>query len=229
MLLQMVGTALQNLILWEEVIMKATQKLRAIAILALGLAGSTAAWGEDVPSYVRIRSINYNGSGCPLNTVAQNIADDKKAFTLLFSEFIAEAGPGIDLSQSRKNCQITVDMDFPQGYSYSLVSFDYRGYASLDRRVEATQKTTYYFQGQTPSASFASTLRGIYDQDYHFRDTLGLEALVWSPCGAQRALNLNAQVRVNNRSNTAGRGLMTIDSIDGQVVHKYGIQWRRCQ
>ncbi len=209
--------------------MKATRLLQSM-ILALGMFGATApTWAQDVPSYVRIRSISYNGSGCPVNSVAQNVADDKKAFTLLFSEFIAEAGPGIPLSATRRNCQLTIDMDFPQGYSYSIVTFDYRGYASLDRRVEATQKSSYYFQGQTPTASFSSTLRGVYDQDYQFRDTLGLSAVVWSPCGAQRALNINSQVRVNNRLNPQGSGIMTIDSIDGQVVHKYGIQWKRCR
>lgn len=183
----------------------------------------------QAPSTVTIRSITHNGSGCPIGSVAQNIAPDNKAFTLTFSDYIAEVGPGIDLRESRKNCQLTVDLQFPQGYQYAIASFDYRGYASLDRGVEGTQKSSYYFQGMGQTGSFQSTFRGVMDKDFQFRDSVALESVVWSPCGASRALNINTQVRLSNRSNANGRGLMTIDSIDGAVVHKYGLMWRRCR
>ena len=99
----------------------------------------------------------------------------------------------------------------------------------MDRNVTGVQKTTYYFQGSRSSASLQSTYRGSIDEDYHHRDRLGVSALVWSPCGASRALNLNTQVRVDNRRNRRGFGLMTLDSIDGVLTHRYGIKWRRCR
>jgi hypothetical protein len=71
-------------------------------------------------------------------------------------------------------------------------------------------------------------MRGPLDQNYQIRDTLGLTALVWSPCGAQRALNINTEIRTENTANPSGHGLMTTDSIDGEVKLIYGIQWRRC-
>lgn len=181
------------------------------------------------PPWATIRGMSHAGSGCPAGTVAQNLAPDLKAFTLLFDSYIAEAGPGISFAQSRKNCQILLDMNFPQGWSFSIFKVDYRGYANLDRRVTGIQKSTYYFQGQRLGPSFQTSLRGPFDNDYSRRDTLGVSALVWSPCGAQRALNINTQVRINNRRNRGGQGLMTLDSIDGQVKHIYGIRWRRCR
>jgi hypothetical protein len=196
-----------------------------VPLMAMMLSG--AAWAE-APDHVTIRSISYAGSGCPAGTVAENLAPDYKAFTLLFDSNIAEAGPGVPFRESRKNCQINVDLEFPQGWSFTLVDVDYRGYVSLERRVQATQKSTYYFQGDRKSASLQSNFNGPKDQDYHIRDTLGLDAVVWSPCGASRSLNINTQVRVNNTRNRQGSGIITLDSIDGQLTHIYGIKWRRC-
>src|SRR5690606_28627008 len=59
------------------------------------------------------------------------------------------------------------------------------------------------------------------------RDALPLDAVVWSPCGESIAVNINAQVKVVGGNNRRG-GLMTLDSVDGVVKHKYGLQWRRC-
>lgn len=196
-------------------------------LLALvGVANISVAEIGPNPNEVHINKISYNGTGCPLGTVAENMADDAKAFTLLFDSYVAEAGPGIPFSANRKNCQIAVDLQFPQGWSYTIFTVDYRGYAKLEPGTSGAQQSTYYFQGQPKSAVLKTTYTGPKDSDYHIRDTLGLSSLVWSPCGVNRAVNINTQVRANA---TGGRrALMTLDSIDGELKHVYGIQWRRC-
>jgi hypothetical protein len=181
------------------------------------------------PPSVRIRSISWAGSGCPAGTVAGNLAPDFTAFTLLFDSSVAEIGPGLPLSLSRRNCQILVDLDFPQGWSYSVFDVDYRGFTNLERGVSGVQQSNYYFQGQFQTARLQTTLGGPRVGDYQIRDSLGLSAVIWSPCGAQRALIINSSVRlVNNTGSSAARGVMTTDSIDGKVTHIYGLQWRRC-
>lgn len=203
--------------------------LTASSALASGLKmdhGANALDTSPNPNEVHIQSIAYAGSGCPAGTVSESVAPDAKAFTLLFDSYVAEGGPGILLKESRKNCQIAVDLRFPQGWSYTIFDVDYRGYVRIDRGASGLQKSSYYFQGQSLGASLQSTFVGPVDKDYHFRDTLGLDALVWSPCGMSRALNINTQVRVTTRASQ--RALMTIDSIDGQLTHVYGIKWRRC-
>jgi hypothetical protein len=155
------------------------------------------------------------------------MSDDAKAFTLLFDSYVAEAGPGMPLSLARKNCQIAVDLRFPQGWSYSIFTVDYRGYARLDPGTSGQQVSSYYFSGQSKTGNLRTTYYGPAERDYQIRDTLGIDALVWSPCGVNRALNMNTQVRVSATGRQ--RALMTIDSIDGELKHVYGIQWRRCQ
>lgn len=193
-----------------------------VALMAVG----ASAFGSPNASQVKIAGISYAGSGCPAGSVSESMAPDAKAFTLLFDSYVAEAGPGVSLASGRRNCQIAVDLRFPAGWSYTIFDVDYRGYVQLDRGATGTQKTTYYFQGGSQQASLQSNFSGPADKDYHIRDSLGLDALVWSPCGASRAVNMNTQVRV--AASGGRRAMMTIDSIDGQLTHRYGIQWRRC-
>jgi len=194
--------------------------LLSLSGLALGEIGPN-------PREVYINGISYAGSGCPAGSVSQVLSSDAKAFTLLFDSYIAEAGPGMPLSLARKNCQIAVDLRFPQGWSYSVFTVDYRGYARLDPGTSGQQVSSYYFSGQAKTGSLRTNFYGPTERDYQIRDTLGLDAVVWSPCGANRALNMNTQVRVT--ASGRQRALLTVDSIDGELKHIYGIQWRRCQ
>jgi hypothetical protein len=183
----------------------------------------------DPPDWVRIRSISWAGSGCPAGSVAENLAPDFQAFTLVFDSYVAEIGPQLPLSLSRRNCQILIDLDFPQGWSYSVFNVDYRGFINLEPGVWGVQQSAYYFQGEFRTARLHTTLYGPSVSDYQIRDSLGLDALVWAPCGAHRALNINSAARVVNGSGDLdARGLLTTDSIDGKVTHIYGLQWRRC-
>lgn len=207
--------------------MISTFKKLAMVGSAFAMLAASSAFAQ-APDYVRVRSINFAGSGCPAGSVATNVSPDRQAFTLLFDSYIAEVGPGISAREKRKNCVVNVDLDFPQGWSYTIFTVDYRGYLDLANGHVGTQQTSYYFQGSSATARLTTNVRGPQARDYQIRDTLGVTALVWSPCGAQRALNMNTEVRIDNTRNRNLSSIMTIDSIDGQFKHIYGIQWRRC-
>lgn len=69
--------------------------------------------------------------------------------TLIFDSYIASIGPGIAVTEQRKNCQLNVDIQYPGGFQYSILSADYRGYSAIQKGVTGTLKSTYYFSGQT--------------------------------------------------------------------------------
>jgi hypothetical protein len=195
------------------------------------LLASAQAMAEEYPDprEVYVRNISANGSGCPLGSVGTDISPDAKAFTLTFSDYAAEMGPGIPLSESRKNCQLTVSMNIPSGWSYTLLKVDYRGFASLDPGVVSQQRSTYYFQGasgRTSSGTLYTNMYGPTSRDFLISDDIEIRDLVWSPCGVTRSLNINTELRVSGPRGQ--RGYVTQDSIDGELTHTYLIQWRRC-
>jgi hypothetical protein len=193
------------------------------------IVGNPTTQANAKPPWVRIRNLSWAGSGCPAGTVAENLAPDLQAFTLLFDSFVAELGPGLPLSLSRRNCQILVDLDFPPGWSFSVVDVDHGGFASLETGVSGVQQSSYYFQGESRTARLQTTLNGPWVGDYQVRESLAPDALVWSPCAARRPLIINLQVRViNNSRNPNARGVMTTGSMNGPVMYIYRLQWRRC-
>lgn len=210
--------------------------VRKIFALGLPLAlpvllAAESSYGQfgAVPEYVQVRNISYAGSGCPAGTVSQNIAPDLKAFSLLFDSYVASVGPTESFANKRRNCQVNVDFAFPNGWSYALVTFDYRGFVDVEPGILATQQASYYFQGYQQTARFRTVMQGPISRDYQARDALDLTASVWSPCGEFRSLNINTEVRLDNTRNRNGRGLITVDSIDGNIAHTYGVVWRRCR
>jgi hypothetical protein len=200
------------------------------AVIGLASATPTPGVASNTPpsSGVTINSISYGGSGCPQGTVGSFISSDHTTYTLIFDSFVASIGGGASTTDSRKNCQINVDLHYPSGYQFSVYTQNYRGYVQLDNGITAVQKANYYFSGSSAQASTQSSFTGPVDKDYLITDTIPFDSVVWSPCGTDGALNINAQVRLDNSKNRNGQGQMTTDSTDGKVEYKLGFQWQRC-
>ena len=81
------------------------------------------------------------------------ISADQSTMTLVFDSYVASMGPGVAVADNRKNCQLTIDILYPGGFQYSILSADYRGYAAIDKGITGTLKSTYYFAGQQAQVS----------------------------------------------------------------------------
>ncbi|KAF9523793.1 secreted protein, partial [Crepidotus variabilis] len=175
-------------------------------------------------------SLGVNGSGCPPGSTYYKISDDKTAVTVTFSSYYAEAGPTVATSQNRKNCQLTVGVAVPPGFTFGIANVDYRGYYQLDKDVEANQSALYYFQGLLTQASAQSTHKGPVDGNYYtYRDTFDLTSTVLSPCGVNTVLNVNSDIRVSNTKNKAGSGYIATDSVDTSLTTTFNFQWQTCK
>jgi len=180
------------------------------------------------PTTVRIRGVTYGGSGCPQGSVAQFISADATTVTLIFDSYIAQLGKGIAPAQNRKNCQINFDLIYPSGFQYSVFSADYRGYANLEKGVTGQVKSTYYFSGSANQASDTATFTGPLNGDYLKQDSVDQVTVVWSPCGAEGALNINSQIRLTTTNNSAN-GLLTTDSLDAKFTQILHLNWQTCK
>lgn len=130
-----------------------------VAVATLGLASPTPVTAPN-PNDIYIKSFTYAGSGCPAGSVANATDAAKEVLTLLFDNYVASIGPGTAVADRRKNCQINLDIHYPNGFQYSLFSADYRGYAALDQGVTGEQVATYYFSGQ--QSQVRSIIHGRY-------------------------------------------------------------------
>jgi hypothetical protein len=208
--------------------MKIGRVVGVVCALALLLVSRVAAADPD-PGTIYITDMTYNGSGCPIGSTVAHVADDATTFTVIHSQFLAQVGPGIMASEARKNCQINLGLFVPQGFSYAIASVDYRGYAELASGANAKQKATYYFEGRPVQGSTTHTFTGPMADDWHVNETADVAALVWSPCGEKRNLNINAEVRLSRGTSPASASsYMTMDSEDGSIQTIYHIAWKTC-
>lgn len=197
--------------------------LSSVAFVA---AVPAATPGGPDKTKVYIESITYGGTGCPQGTVSKSISDDRTTFTLIFDQYIASTGPNVPNTESRKACQLNINLKVPSGWSYTVGTVDYRGYVQLPAGGVGTHTSTYYFSGSQQQCTSSRRFTGPIAKDYKERDTLGLNTVVWCACGAPYALNIKNQIAVT--SNPGQSAQMTTDSIDGKFTQTFGVLWRNC-
>jgi hypothetical protein len=192
-----------------------------------------------------ITAVSYRGTGCPSGSVGSDLASDGQAMTLVFSQF------GVDTSTRggwpmRKACNVELTIRSQVGWQYSLVGVDLRGYANLEPGVIGVQKVAYSFGRQGKRAVDRLRLVGPYDDNFANHADIDLMDREWSPCSRRAPLSrLFLRVIVNvrpqrgfsdddwefdgsRRGEVFPSGYMTVDSLDGAIVHRYQIAYRRC-
>ncbi|GAB2842352.1 DUF4360 domain-containing protein [Streptomyces deserti] len=204
----------------------------AIAALlgtALPAQPSSPGFVDPPPDKIVIKVATVNGSGCPQGTAAVAVSEDNTAFTVTYSDYLAQAGGGSDPTAFRRNCQLNLIVHVPQGFTYAIASADYRGFAALQPGASGTQRASYYFQGSPNTASRSHPFNGPYNDNWQATDTTDWAQLVWAPCGVQRNFNINTELRVNAGSTAPDKvSFMTMDSTDGDISTIYHLAWKEC-
>ncbi|MFB6618038.1 DUF4360 domain-containing protein [Streptomyces sp. NPDC085524] len=178
---------------------------------------------------VTVDVATVNGSGCRPGSATVAVAPDNSAFTVTYSEYVAQAGGGISAVEGRKNCLLSLIVHVPQGFTYAVAQVDYRGFGSLQPGAVGTQKASYYFQGMSQTAQRSHKFAGALDDNWQATDTTGIEALVFAPCGEQRNFNINTELRAEvGTSDPSKISFMALDSTDGSINSKYHFSWKQC-
>ena len=130
--------------------------------------------------------------------------------------------------ERNKYCAMVVNVSVPPGWQYSIFKARYEGWYDLQRNVELTQTSKYWFQGDSPTTK-RSSFRGPANGPFSYEDEVGVDT--WSPCGGSRNLFVSASLVLNNSRDKNQSGIAGIDSIEGSVdlMYHYHIRYRHCQ
>nr|WP_158851842.1 DUF4360 domain-containing protein [Saccharothrix deserti] len=201
----------------------------AAAVLAMSaiVPSSGEMQAETAPDFVTVEVKTVNGSGCPAGTAAVAPSPDRTAFTVTYSQFLAQAGPDSDPTDIRKNCQLAVEVSYPQGFTFGVAKADYRGFAHLQAGAVGMEQGNYYFQGTSPTARKSHTYNGPFSDNWQATDSSEFGAIVYAPCGERRLFNINTELRVKAGPST-GTSFMVMDSTDSNVSTTYHFSWKRC-
>lgn len=203
--------------------------LAALTLPLAAVPASATAADPPPPDRIVIDVNTVNGSGCRAGTTAVAAASDNTAFTVTYSDYLAQAGGGSNPTDFRKNCQINLNVHVPQGFTYAIAGADYRGFAHLEDGASGMEKANYYHQGMAQTTPVSHTIRGGYSDNWQFSDRTDVSELVFKPCGEDRNFNINTELRVyKGTSDAAKTSFMAFDSTDGSVRTTYHFAWKKC-
>ncbi|MDI6097274.1 DUF4360 domain-containing protein [Actinoplanes sp. NEAU-A12] len=181
------------------------------------------------PEHMTIQVVSANGSGCPEGSAEVSVSPDNKAFTIAYSKFLAQVGPEAKALDFRKQCQLSLNVNVPSGYTYAIARADYRGYARLEEGASATETAYYYFQGMPTNTRRQHYFKGFMDKQWQVTDQVAVESLSFLPCGDKRYLNVNTELKVDaGWAPKTTTNFMTMDSADGNLETIYRVSWQAC-
>jgi len=207
--------------------------MRSILALFFGVAAGIPVAQNFVPSAssppdVKILKVAAIGTGCPVGHAQVTVDATRTIFDVAFDKYVVSVGPGSKIADGRKNCRVSIDLQFPQGYQMSIIESRFIGYASLAAGQTGTCRAAYTFSGDpSQEVVFQKNLASPYEDNYSLLAGVGVES--WSRCGASTAiLNVNSEIRIAPLS-TPNKGTMTVDSFDGSVHIVFRTNWRTCK
>ncbi|MFB7508798.1 DUF4360 domain-containing protein [Streptomyces broussonetiae] len=208
-------------------------RVLAAAGVATSLFGSSAfgasAAPPPPPDRIVIDSVAADGTGCPPGTASVAISPDNTTFSVTYSNYLAQVGPGSAPTDSRKNCQLNLRVHVPGGLTYAIVSADYSGFASLAPGASGTQRASYHFEGNATTTK-THHFKGGFTNNWRTTDTVPVAALVFTPCGQERDLDINTELQVDpGTSSPSATSFMEMDSTNGTIKTVYHVALKRCQ
>lgn len=196
---------------------------------AVGL--SLASASPPPSDQVAVDLVTANGSGCPGATATATMSPDNTAITVRGGalNYTALVGVGATPTDWRKNCQLNLSVNVPTGFTYAITSADYRGFASLATGAAAIVRANYYFQGQSQTAYGRHNFTGPLDDEWQITDWIPLAAMIYAPCGGQRNLNVNTELRAMAGTSDVKNSTSYISMEDGSdamaILH---LGWATC-
>jgi hypothetical protein len=202
-----------------------------LMLLASTLVAATPASArviDDPPDdHVVIDLVAMAGSGCTPGTADVAVSPDNTAFTTIYSDYVVQAGPGISSVDGRRNCQLNVLVHAPAGHTFAVVKVDYRGYGLLGAGAIASHRANYYFQGMAESTTSNFSFPTPLDDIWIISEEVPIASVVWHPCGEQRNLNINTELRLSQGTSTE-TSFLAMDSTDGSIETVYHLAWQPC-
>jgi hypothetical protein len=158
------------------------------------------------------------------------VSPDNTAFTVTYSNYLAQTGPGTAPTSSQENCRLDVLVHAPVGYTYAVASAGYQGFASLAPGASGIQRAGYQFQGDPRTTHSTHHFKGGFTGNWQATDTVDIAALVFAPCGEQRNLGIDTELQVEpGTSSPSATSFLEMDSTDGTVQTMYRLAWKQCQ
>jgi len=211
--------------------------MRSIFTILALLVAYTQAQAAPPASSIKIGATSYSGTGCPKGSVSSILSDARDLVTFGFDSFQATIGPKSPPADSRKNCNLRLQLLYQDGYQMAIAETVYHGYTRLDDGVNARFTTDYdYASNPNPGKKGhaessiggevgAHTRRAKEFKHNHKHST---DTGPWSHCGKDANLIVENSLVLTSRNKSAS-GEFAVDDETVQFRQKMSLTWKKCK
>ena len=169
--------------------------------------------GADA-SAKRDNRLKVSPNACQGGSYSTVNVSDGGTLSILFDNFSITAPPGADRGVERRFCNLQVSLNLPQGYSLGVYEVDYRGFTRLSHKQQADLNVDYTVGRKNKGRGFHRRIRGAYEGEFVFRESLAPNILKRVGCGDAAVLNIAAMLELKTK-NQPEEAMIVLDSIDG--------------
>lgn len=169
-------------------------------------------------------------SGCPQGSYAVINSPDGGSLSVLFDDFVVEAGGSTGVQSAAKTCMLEIPLGLPAGYSLGIYKVDYRGFAALGRGELAELRVDYNLGPRANGRRFRRKVKGLYEGDFVFTETLGAGQM--KRVGCCETAKLNVSIILGLQSNDRiDESMVGLDSADGAAKGGviYHFDYKKCR
>ena len=199
--------------------MKSMMKTLLFAATVMGALSANA--------QLKLGQASYGGTGCPAGTASVMLSPDRTELSILFDNYVAEAGSTTGRRLDRKSCNLTVPVTVPNGYSVAIFQVDYRGFNIIPRGAQNRFDVEYFWAGAR-GPKISRIFSGPIDDSFTLTDNLIASSVIWTPCGQSVNLRVNSSMIAQSNSRME-QTMGVVDSADVASGLIYHLQFRRCR
>jgi len=201
-----------------------------VSTLSKSLFVSLVAFASVAPAHADALSIGsptYGGSGCAAGSVSSIFSPDEGSLSLLFDDYVVDAGPGE--SKDRKSCALTVPVTTDAGFRIQSITIDYRGYIEAPFLAWITFLARYKINGDDALDPILKAWPHNFEEDFTIRHTiLGPKPWQQFPCGGTFDLTARTEFTAKKWIKW-GAAFAALDSADVAPTMEIGVSVVPCQ
>jgi hypothetical protein len=208
------------------------QSLYLSLVLLVALPSATSAIPVSGPINATVTLVSMQGAGCPTNTVWTQLSNDGAAIILAFDEFQMYYGPAYAPTQQSKSCILNLGLNHLPGYTFSIMGATYRGYATLDLKLNAAITSSYTItnaQAGDVALQTRATVSGGLVGEYAEIIDVPSDSVMSSPCDKNsHELHIATRAALSSGSATV-TGSLTGDPALSLGYHQLHLRWAMCK
>ena len=174
-------------------------------------------------------ALAQDANGCPDGAYSVALTPDGGTLTVLFDNFVVEAGGQTGAALDRATCRLHIPLQLPPNSSIGVYKVDYRGFAEVGQRERFELEIVYGFNDGRDH-SYRRQIPGRHSGDFAFTQTLGAGLIRRVGCGETAALDIEATITVNTNGEQPFM-TATLDTLDGAPRGGlvYYFEYRNCR